>query len=482
MEQVLLSGSIAEIGDLIATRKLSVRDVVAWYLDRIDRFNRSGPALNAVRVVAPDALQVAEVLDAELASGRHRGPLHGIPVLLKDNILTGCGMAAAGGAAVFADFIPARDATLVARLRQAGAVILGKANLTEFADYVSDVMPSGFSSAGGMVKNPHGGQDYGRGLGSSVGPAAAVAASLCAFAIGSETQNSIQTPASVSSVFGFKPTVGLVSRAGMFPLVPSQDSPGPIARSIEDIALVMHAIAGADPRDTASMSSAFLDFGSKPMQARDIRGVRLGVPRRLFAAKTAELAVELELFETAIAELARAGAVIVDPCDVPSAEQILEVRSSVFRTEFKAALNAFLSENGFPRGIASIADLVRWNEAHTEAIPYGQSLLIAASETEGLRSAQYRDDRSRDVALCRQAGIDAAMEFSGIDALIAPMGTAAKLTGKAGAPVLAIPIGLGSNGNPVGVTIFASVGTDQQLLETGMAVAKLIGRSILPKL
>jgi Asp-tRNA(Asn)/Glu-tRNA(Gln) amidotransferase A subunit family amidase len=173
MEQVLLSGSIAEIGDLIATRKLSVRDVVAWYLDRIDRFNRSGPALNAVRVIASDALQVAEALDAELASGRRRGPLHGIPVLLKDNILTGCGMSAAGGAAVFADFIPARDATLVARFRQAGAVILGKANLTEFADYVSDVMPSGFSGAGGMVKNPHGGQDYGRGLGSSVGPAAA---------------------------------------------------------------------------------------------------------------------------------------------------------------------------------------------------------------------------------------------------------------------------------------------------------------------
>jgi amidase len=482
MEQVLLSGSIAEIGDLIATRKLSVRDVVAWYLDRIDRFNRSGPALNAVRVIASDALQVAEALDAELASGRRRGPLHGIPVLLKDNILTGCGMSAAGGAAVFADFIPARDATLVARFRQAGAVILGKANLTEFADYVSDVMPSGFSGAGGMVKNPHGGQDYGRGLGSSVGPAAAVAASLCAFAIGSETQNSIQTPSSVSSVFGFKPTVGLVSRAGMFPLVPSQDSPGPIARSIEDIALVMHAIAGADPRDAASMSSAFLSFGSKSVQARAISRVRLGIPRRLFATKATELAVELEQFESDIAELARAGAFIVDPCDVPSAEQILEVRSSVFRTEFKDALNAFLLENGVPSGIASITDLVRWNEAHPQAIPYGQSLLIAASETEGLGSAQYRDDRRRDVALSRQAGIDAAMEFSGIDALIAPMGTAAKLTGKAGAPVLAIPIGLGPNGSPVGVTIFSSVGTDHDLLETGMAIAKVIGRSVLPKL
>ena len=482
MEQVLLNGSIAEIGDLIAARTLSVRDVVAWYLDRIDRFNRSGPALNAVRVVAPDALQAAAALDRELASGRRRGPLHGIPVLLKDNILTGCGMSAAGGAAVFADFMPARDATLVARLRQAGAVILGKSNLTEFADYVSDVMPSGFSGAGGMVRNPQDGRDYGRGLGSSVGPAAAVAASLCPFAIGSETQNSIQTPSSVSSVFGFKPTVGLVSRAGMFPLVPSQDSPGPIARSIEDLALVMQAIAGADPRDTASMSSAFLNFGRRPLRAAEIGRVRLGVPRRLFAAKAAELAVELAQFESAIVELGRAGAVIIDPCDVPSAEQILEVRSSVFRTEFKDALNAFLLENGAPCGIASIADLVRWNEAHPQAIPYGQSLLIAAAETEGLGSPQYRDDRRRDVALSREAGIDAAVQFSGVDALIVPMGTAAKLTGKAGAPVLAIPIGLGSDGNPVGVTIFSSVGTDHELLEIGIAMAKVIGRRVLPKL
>jgi amidase len=225
-----------------------------------------------------------------------------------------------------------------------------------------------------------------------------------------------------------------------------------------------------------------LSFGSKSVQARAISRVRLGIPRRLFATKATELAVELEQFESAIAELTRAGAFIVDPCDVPSAEQILEVRSSVFPTEFKDALNAFLLENGAPSGIASITDLVRWNEAHPQAIPYGQSLLIAASETEGLGSAQYRDDRRRDVALSRQAGIDTAMEFSGIDALIAPMGTAAKLTGKAGAPVLAIPIGLGSNGSPVGVTIFSSVGTDHDLLETGMAITKVIGRSVLPKL
>jgi amidase len=480
MEETLLKGSIAEIGDLIATRKLSIQETAAWYLSRIDRFNRSGPGLNAVRLIAPDALTAAKALDDELAKGRSRGPLHGIPILLKDNILTGCGMSTAAGSAALVDFIPRQDATLVRRLREAGAIILGKANLTEFADYVSDVMPSGFSAAGGMVKNPHSRQNYGRGLGSSVGPAAAVAASFAPVAIGSETQNSIQTPASVSSVFGFKPTVGLVSRAGVVPLVPSQDSPGPIARSMEDLILVLDAIAGADLRDTASMSVG-LGHSREPLQERPLKGLRLGIPRRLIV-NSADLADELQLFEAAIDELARAGVVIIDPCDIPSAEQILEVRSSVFRTEFKQALNAFLIENRSPCGIASMAELIRWNEHHPEAIPYGQPLLIAASESIGLDDRKYREDRRRDIMLSRQGGIDAALYYACADALIAPMGVAAKLTGKAGAPVLAIPIGLGSAGNPAGVTIFSSMGGDRDLLEIGAAITPVIGCRAIPEL
>jgi amidase len=478
MEDSLLKGSVAEIGNLVASRKISIEDLVAWHLSRIEGFDRSGPALNAVRTVAADALAIAKTRDAELASGRSRGPLHGMPVLLKDNILTGCGMAAAAGAGALAGFVPKRDATLVARLRAAGAIILGKVNLTEFADYVSDVMPSGFSSAGGMVKNPHSRQDYGRGLGSSVGPAAAVAAGFAAIAIGSETQNSIQTPASVSSVFGFKPSIGLVSRAGLVPLVPSQDSPGPIARSMEDLVLVLDAIAGADPRDTASLPIS-RGHASCAMQARPLHRLRLGIPRRLFVNVGGD---EMDRFEAAIAELARAGVAIVDPCDIPSAEQMLDVRSSVFRTEFKAALNAFLLENDSPCGIASMEELIRWNERHPEAIPYGQPLLIAAAETLGLDDPQYQQDRRRDIMLSRQGGIDAALYFAQADALIAPMGAAAKLTGKAGAPVLAIPLGLGAGGNPAGLTIFSSIGRDRDLLEIGLAVAPVIGQRSIPKL
>jgi len=431
MEELLLDGSLSSIQRAISAKKFSVSEMTKWYLARIEALNRSGPRLNAIRTIAPDALEVARQLDDEIASSHIRGPLHGIPILLKDNILTGDGMTAAAGAAALAGFRPASDATLVRRLRQAGALILGKTNLTEFADYVSDVMPSGFSGAGGMVKNPHGAAVYGRGLGSSVGSAAAVAASLAPIAIGSETQNSIQTPASVSSVFGFKPSVGMVSRAGVVPLVPSQDSPGSLARSVEDAALLMSVIAGADCRDTLSVTVAL----ERPdgLRQRDARNIRLGVPRRCVADRP-DLESVMPQFDAALRELSNSGVTLVDPCDLPAAEQLQDVRSSVFRTEFKAALNAFLEQNDSPCGIGSIDQLIRWNERHPENIPYGQSLLIAAAETAGLDDPRYRPDRKRDIALSRHAGIDAALDFSGTDALIAPMSAAAKCTGKAGAP------------------------------------------------
>ena len=259
-------GSLVAIGRAFNERHLSVREAVDWYLKRIEALNHAGPCLNAVREIAPDALDAARRADDELAAGRRRGLLHGIPVLVKDNILV-AGMSATAGAAALKGFKPRYDATLVARLRAAGAIVIGKTNLTEFADYVSDVMPSGFSGAGGMVKNPHGVAPYGRGLGSSVGSAAAVAARLVPVAIGWETQNSIQTPSCVSSVYGFKPSVGMVSRAGMVPLVPSQDSPGPIAASIEDIALVLSLLAGADSADTATLEMPH-DL-SGPLRPRD---------------------------------------------------------------------------------------------------------------------------------------------------------------------------------------------------------------------
>jgi amidase len=475
-EKVLTEGSITQIGAAWRARQFSAEELVGWYLARIAAFNNAGPVLNAVRTVNPGALDDARNADQELASGQDHGPLHGIPVLLKDNILSRDGMTASAGAAALAGFVPGVDATLVRKLRRAGTIILGKTNMTEFADYVSDTMPSEFSSAGGVVRNPHG-ISYGRGQGSSVGSAASVAASFAPFAIGSETQNSLQAPASHSSVFGFKPTVGLVSRFGMIPLVPSQDSPGPLARSASDAALVMGVLAGPDTRDTITLSAHRCN--PSRLQLSDLAGLRIGVLRRNQADRP-EFQTVMPLFEDVLSRLSRAGAIIVDPCDFPAAEQLQEVRSSVFRTEFKASLNAFLADHRAPCGMGSLAAIVQWNEAHPHHIPHGQSLLIAASGTE--MDGRYLADRMRDIALSRTAGIHAAMASGDADVLVAPMAAAAKCSGKAGTPVAAIPVGLDASGAPFGITLLAALGRDRKLLAIASAIEGAIGDRRLPTL
>lgn len=479
MEDLLLSGSLSALRAAIAAKKISALEVTRWYLGRIEALNGAGPVLNAVRTVAPDAMKVARERDEALAKGQALGPLHGIPVLLKDNILTGDGMPASAGAAALAAFVPRKDATVVRKLREAGAIILGKTNLTEFADYVSDVMPSGFSGAGGTVKNPQTREDYGRGLGSSVGSAASVAVALAPVALGSETQNSIQTPANVSSVYGFKPSVGMASRAGIVPLVPSQDSPGPLARSVEDTALLFAVIAGPDSADPATQGMTLeRGFALRP---RDPKSIRIGVVRKTMTDR-ADVAGMMPQFEAALSKLSKAGITVIDPCDLPTADQLAEVRSSVFRTEFKAALNDFLRNNGSPCGVATMDDLIAWNEQHPDAIPFGQSLLIAAAQAAGLNDPAYIADRRRDLTLSRDAGIGGALKACNADVLIAPMGAAAKCTGKAGAPVLAIPIGRDSAGLPAGITLFSMPGSDAVLLDIGATVAKIIGERILPAL
>lgn len=478
VELSLAQGSIAELGAHFRGGRLSVEEAVGWYLSRIERISESGPAINAVREVSAYAIDDARHADQELAAGKDRGPLHGIPVLLKDNILTTDGMAATAGVAALAGFRPQREATLVRRLRKSGAVIFGKTNMCEFADYVSDVMPSGFSGAGGVVRNPHG-FEYGRGQGSSVGSAASVAASLTMLAIGTETQNSIQTPAAYSSVVGYKPSTGIVSRSGIFPLVPSQDSPGPMTRTVADCALVASILAGADVRDSWSLFARQTLPSS--IQIADLKGVRIGVPRR-HISNLPEFSDVLPLFENCLSMLSKAGAIVVDPCDLPSADLLQEVRSCVFRTEFKAAINGFLEDNDTPCGIGSLRALIAWNEEHPTAIPYGQSLLIAADATHGLDDATYCADRERDIMYSRSMGIDAALATHRVHALIAPMGAAAKCTGKAGAPVVSIPAGLDSTGTPFGVSVFSSAGDDARLLAIAVAIAAVIGARHVPRI
>lgn len=471
---LFLNGSAADIGAAIRARATTSEEATGWYLERIARLDATASGLNAVRSVSSVALACARAADAEISGGQFRGPLHGVPYLLKDNIFSIDGCTAAAGARAFADFLPPYEATLVSRLKDAGAILLGKTNLTEFADFVSDVMPSEFSGAGGVVRNPLGPR-YDRGQGSSVGSAAAVAARLCAFAVGSETQNSIQAPATFSSVVGFKPTAGRVSRHGVVPLVPSQDSPGPLAICVADAALVYRVMEGADVHDTASLRWF---AGETPVDAPSLAGLRIGVPRRRVAdgVLTAQRA---PAFEATLAALAKAGAVIVDPCDLPSAQQLHDVRSIVFRAEFKEALNAMLTALR-PCGISNLQELIAWNASQPDAIPYGQSLLEAANATEGVRNAQYVLDRQRDVMLSVDQGIVAAMRLAEADVLLSPMTAAAKCTGKAGCPVVAIPIGADANGAPFGITLYSEPGSDARLLRIAEMIEGVVGQRLVP--
>lgn len=477
LTDLLLTGSISAIAQAIAQRRVKAVEVTRWFLERIERFNGGPEGINAVRTISPTAIASAERVDRDIAAGCDRGPLHGIPYLVKDSIFTADGTTAAAGAQALAGFVPSYAATVVERLEDAGAVLLGKTNLTEFADFVSDVMPAEFSGAGGVVRNPLG-HRYERGQGSSVGSAAAVAARFCVFALGSETQNSIQAPAIHSSIVGFKPTVGLVSRHGIVPLVPSQDSPGPLTTCVEDARMVLRVIAGPDVRDTATLS---IGHRQSPLEAlHALRGLRIGIPRR-FQADLALGDVRVPAMQRVLDALSGAGAVIVDPCDLPTAEQLHEVRSCVFRTEFKASLNALLAQL-HPCGIGSMQDLVQWNGRNPDAIPYGQSLLEAANATTGVHCEPYLGDRQRDIALSDTEGITAAMRACAVDVLLAPMTAAAKCTGKAGAPVIAIPAGRDACGLPFGVTLFAMRGTDTQLLGIASAVEQVIGERVMPDL
>lgn len=477
ISNLLLTQSARAIGAAIAAGKLTSVQATRYYLNRIRQFDEGANGINAVRTVSPVALELAEAADHEISAGRIRGPLHGVPFLAKDNIFTADGTTASAGSKALAQFLPSYQATLIGRLLDAGAVLLGKTNMTEFADFVSDVMPAEYSGAGGVVRNPHGIR-YDRGQGSSVGSAAAVAARFCAFAVGTETQNSVQTPAVFSSIVGFKPTVGRVSRHGIVPLVPSQDTAGALTVCVDDAALVLHTISGADMRDTATLGCFPMTEGGQA--DGKLRGIRIGVPRR-FAADLVMNAERAPALERVLAALSSAGATIVDPCDFPSAEQLHEVRSSVFRTEFKASLNALLMSDR-PCGFGSLQELIDWNAAHPEAIPYGQSLLEAANDTAGIDSPQYINDRRRDVALSTLGGISGALATGGVDALMVPMTAAAKCTGKAGAPVIAIPAGQDLSGMPFGVTLFAEPGADRRLVRIAMAVESVIGQRIVPRL
>src|SRR5881296_3943643 len=419
----LEEATIAELQAGMKSAKYTARGLTAAYLRRIENLNRKGPALRAVLEVNPDALAQAEALDAERKAKGPRGLLHGVPVLVKDNIATRDRMQSTAGSLALVGVAPPRDAFIVERLRASGAVILGKANLSEWANFRSTHSSSGWSGRGGQCRNPYALDRTPSG--SSSGSGVAVAANLCPVAIGTETDGSIVSPSTCCSIVGLKPTLGLVSRSGIIPIAHSQDTAGPMARTVADAAVLLGALTGVDPRDAATAGQARTDFTAF-LEPAGLQGARLGVCRSHFMGYSPATDA---LMEAALDTLKRLGAVIVDPADIATASQFDDSEFTVLLYEFKADLNKYLGEWAPTAGAKTLEDLIAFNErTKDKEMPYfGQEIFIQAQAKGPLTDQDYLRALDKNHLLARTQGIDSVMAEHQLDALIAPTGGPAAL-------------------------------------------------------
>ena len=473
--------SLTDLTASMASGDRTARSVTAAYLSRIEQLDRQGPTLRSVIETNPDALEIAEALDRERAEGRVRSPLHGVPMLLKDNIDTADRMTTTAGSLALRGSIPSEDSTIARRLREAGAVFLGKANLSEWANFRSNRSSSGWSARGGQCRNPY---VLDRSpCGSSSGSAVAVSANLVAAAIGTETDGSIVCPSSANGIVGIKTTVGLVSRAGIVPISATQDTAGPMTRTVRDAALVLGVIAGVDPRDPATAASEprrVNDYTSF-LDENGLNGVRVGVQRSAFGFNDA---VD-RLMTAAITLMQDRGATIVDPIDLRPSAAMRRAEREVMAYEFKAGLNAYLS-NLPDAEVGSLAELIAFNEEHAaDEMPYfGQERLIEAQRRGPLSDARYREAYAAARRLARDEGIDKAMDADSLDAIIAPTGGPAwvidlvngdhfgggssSLAAVAGYPNITIPAGF-VHGLPVGLSFFGRAWSEPTLIRIAYA-------------
>jgi amidase len=471
----------ATLGDLeqgFRSGRLTAHSVTAWYLARIGSLDKNGPRVNSVIELNPEALAIADALDRECTAKGPRGPLHGVPVLIKDNIETGDRMNTTAGSLALAGSIAARDSFVAERLRAAGAVILGKTNLSEWANFRSSHSTSGWSGRGGLTHNPYA-LDRNP-SGSSSGSGAAAAASFCAVAVGTETDGSVTAPSSANGLVGIKPTVGLVSRAGIVPISHVQDTAGPMARTVRDAAILLGALAGVDPRDPATSASAGKaqpDY-TKFLDPHGLKGARLGVARKFFGGNVATD----RIIEECLAEMKRQGAEIVDPANLPSHGQYDAEEQLALLYEFKADLNAYLTGLGPRSRVHSLADLIAFNNQHrTEEMPYFEQELFEQAQQKGpLTEQAYRDARTKCTRLSRAEGIDAALSKYKLDAIVAPTTVPATFNdlvlgdgnwpactapaAVAGYPHITVPAGF-VRGLPVGISFFGAAWSEPTLLK-----------------
>jgi amidase len=468
--------TIADLQAGMASGKYSARSITEKYLARIEEIDKQGPALNSVIEVNPEAMAIADALDKERKENHLRGPMHGIPVLIKDNIDTADSMQTTAGSLALLGSKPTRDSFVAQKLRESGAVILGKTNLSEWANIRSSHSSSGWSGRGGQTVNPYA-LDRNP-CGSSSGSGAATAASLCAVAVGSETDGSVVCPASANGLVGIKPTLGLISRAGIIPIAHSQDTAGPMARSVRDAAILLSSLGGVDPRDNATSASqgkAAADY-TKFLDPHGLRGARIGVARKYFGSNDAQD----QLMNNLIDAMKRQGAEIIDPADLPTHGKFDDTEFLVLLYELKADLNAYLAAR--PGAPGSLRDVIDFNDRNRDKeMPYfGQDIFIKAEAKGPLTSKEYTDALEANHRLSRSEGIDAVMDQFHLDAIMAPTAGPAWLTdfangdhavggssnaaAVAGYPDITVPAGF-VFGLPVGISFFGRAWSEPTLLK-----------------
>ena len=482
--------TISDLQRRMGSGEISAQSLMQAYLARIqeidNRTAKSGPRLNAVIEVNPDALTIAADLDKERKAKGPRGPMHGIPVLIKDNIDTADRMQTTAGSLALVGSKPPQDSGVARKLREAGAVILGKTNLSEWANIRSSHSTSGWSGRGGQTRNPYA-LDRNP-CGSSSGSGAAVSANLCALAVGTETDGSIVCPSSANGIVGIKPTLGLISRAGIIPISHSQDTSGPMARTVRDAAILLGVLAGSDPRDpaTAEANAKMQKDYTQFLDPNGLKGARIGVARKYFGFSDSVDALMNRLID----EMRSAGAVIVDPADLESFGKFDDTELLVLMYELKADLNAYLASRP-DAGVRTLADVIAFDEKNKEKeMPYfGQDLFLKAQEKGPLTDKEYVAALAANHKLSRQGGIDGVMDKFRLDAIVAPTGGPAWLidlvdgdhagggssnaAAVAGYPNINVPAGF-IFGLPVGISFFGRAWSEPVLLKIAYGFEQLV--------
>ena len=481
--------TIRELGEKMATGDLTATSLVEDYLDRIQSIDQSGPRLNAVIEINPDALEIAEKRDQEREFGKIRSPLHGIPIIIKDNIDTRDKMQTTAGSLALEGSHARRDAYLVKRLRRSGAVLLGKANLSEWANFRSTHSVSGWSSRGGLTRNPYA-LDRSA-CGSSSGSAVAAGANLCAAAVGTETDGSIICPAQTCGVVGLKPTLGLISRSGIIPIAKSQDTAGPIGRTVEDVAILLGEMVGVDERDKATQlkrRQAYYDY-TKFLTKDGLNGARIGVARNMLGTDKRIDAI----LENCLDIMKDLGAVIIDPTDLPNFDKFGKTELEVLYFEFKSGLNAYLSDLGPRSQVHSFEEVIQFNEDNKDRVmPYfGQERMLTAIEKGPLSSSTYREALSKNRRLTRKEGIDEIINRERLDAIAVISGGPAWVidlvngdphswdmestspAAVAGYPHITIPGGE-ICGLPIGISFFSKAWREPTLLRIAYALEQTL--------